>query len=98
VRDSTAAVSATVFSARRCRRHYARPTSTPPQASPTTGPIKDETADSDDAEGHILAQALAASQIVGRRGNGPRPYSKGDEELKPLTKPFPSMREERTRK
>jgi hypothetical protein len=64
----------------------------------TTGPIKNETADSDDTEGHILAQALAASQIVRQRGSGPRPHSKGDEELKPLTKPFPSMREDRTRK
>ena len=63
-----------------------------------TGPIRDENAESDDVEGHGLAGALAASQIVGQRGNGPRPHSKGDDELKPLSKPFPSMREDRTRK
>ncbi len=63
-----------------------------------TGPIRDETAGSDDTQGHILAQALAASQIAGQRGKGPRPHSKGDEGLKPLTRPFPSMREDRTRK
>jgi hypothetical protein len=63
-----------------------------------TGPIKDENADIDDVEGHNLGHALAASQIVGRRGNDPRPRSKADGDLKPLTKPFPSMREDRTRK
>jgi hypothetical protein len=63
-----------------------------------TGPITNETAGSDDVEGHSVAGALAASQIVGQRGNGPRPHSRGDEELKPLSKPFPSMREDRTRK
>jgi hypothetical protein len=63
-----------------------------------TGPIRDETAESDDVEGHNLGQALAASQIVGRRGNDPRSRSKVDEDLKPLTKPFPSMREDRARK
>ncbi len=63
-----------------------------------TGPIRDEATASDDTEGHILAQALAASQIVGQRGKGPRPHLKDDEDLKPLTKPFPSMREDRTRK
>jgi hypothetical protein len=63
-----------------------------------TGPIRDENAEPDDVEGHNLGHALAASQIVGRRGNDPRAHSKADEDLKPLSKPFPSMREDRTRK
>jgi hypothetical protein len=63
-----------------------------------TGPIRNESTESDDVEGHSVAGPLAASQIVGQRGNGPRPHSKGDEEPKPLTKHFPSMREDRTGK
>jgi hypothetical protein len=70
----------------------------PDERTSDLDPAANETADSPDTEGHILAQALAASQIVGQRGKGSRPHANGDDDLKPLTRPFPSMREDRTRK
>ncbi|MGZ6269493.1 MAG: hypothetical protein ACXWMU_02835 [Candidatus Limnocylindrales bacterium] len=43
-----------------------------------------------DTEGHSLAHVLAVGQLTKRAPRGRRP----DEELKPITKRFPSLRED----
>ncbi|MGZ6311887.1 MAG: hypothetical protein ACXWO7_00325 [Candidatus Limnocylindrales bacterium] len=58
----------------------------------TTGPINDERKVDEDVEGHFIGRALAAGELV--RGSASRPHGKVDDDLKPLTKKFPSMRED----
>ena len=58
----------------------------------TTGPINDESKVDEDVEGHFIGRALGAGELV--RGGESRPHGKVDDDLKPLTKKFPSMRED----
>ena len=58
--------------------------------------VPEEAVEPGDVDGHSLAQALAISQLAQRRDRAPA--QRADDELKPLTKPFPPMRERRTGK
>jgi hypothetical protein len=61
----------------------------------TLDPIAQTT---DDAEGHSFGGAILGSTLAGSAGR-PRTQDKrpSDEALPPLTKPFPRMREDKTK-
>jgi hypothetical protein len=58
--------------------------------------VEEPAADEDDVEGHSVLSSIAVSGAL--RAPAPRDdkaRNKADENLPPLTKPFPSMREDR---
>jgi hypothetical protein len=65
-------------------------------AKASAGPLHDETP-KEDTEGHSIAALLAMNEL-GHHGSRPRDAKlEPDENLPPLTKRFPNMREEKRR-
>jgi hypothetical protein len=70
---------------------------TKPTDDQTPQPADDLAESDDDVEGHSVFGALAVSGALRSRSpqEGDRARNKADENLPPLSKPFPSMRDER---
>ena len=62
----------------------------------TPDPTTEPTAAAEDVEGHSFGGAILGTAIAGSSGRPRKPEPRpSDEALPPLTKPFPSMREQK---
>jgi len=74
---------------------YQQPTTDLP---PTDGALGIDEEPDEDVEGHFVGRAVAGSGLLGGKQPSRAHQATQDEELKPLTKRFPSMREDDSKK
>jgi len=74
---------------------YQQPTTDQP---PLEGPLAADEEPDEDVEGHFVGRAVATSGLLGGKPPARAHQPVADDELKPLTKRFPSLREDESKK